>query len=503
MMSNTDNSTHYAATLPGEIVERDDRNAQIESKHPDYDQNLKVSTRNQDFVLGEVAVKAKSQLYLPAINQQQKNNPSTYANYLQRTNFYNSAGRSVAALHGSLFRVDPLLRYSETIDQYLDNIDLSGRSLLEFVRDVTYQYMITGNEFVYNEFSGSSVGLSMAEAESQNLRPYLVHARNADIFDFAYRVIKGERKLSMIKLYSRTQTNNRDSIVTNENITLLYLDAEGIYTQAVYTKADDDWMLTTPDFRPLVNGAPISFIPGSFVGEAFGQAIITDLVSVNEKHYRSSADLAHALLLIAIPNIKITGVTETEANAITSNGIGGQVLTSMNPDAQIDWMSFDGKGVELMQSNIQTLERQIASLGAKSLVSDTAMSESADALMIKSSGDHANLGRLSAQISKSIQRVLNIFAMFLGNGSNEITFNASQSFTSNKISHQELSALTAAWQSGAISYETLFENLQRGEVADQEKSFEEEQKAIEEQAPMVNAMETAPDEIIEVDRTTI
>ena len=44
----------------------------------------------------------------------------------------------------------------------------------------------------------------------------------------------------------------------------------------------------------------------------------------------------------------------------------------------------------------------------------------------------------------------------------------------------KLTALVSAWQTGGISKRTLFNNMKRGEIIDNAKTFEEEQQEIEE-----------------------
>ena len=55
---------------------------------------------------------------------------------------------------------------------------------------------------------------------------------------------------------------------------------------------------------------------------------------------------------------------------------------------------------------------------------------------------------------------------------------------------QSLTAMVAAFQGGAISYDTLYENLQRGEIASTERTAQDERKLIQ------NA-NTGMDDIIE------
>ncbi|MNL79230.1 hypothetical protein D3C87_2057850 [compost metagenome] len=46
---------------------------------------------------------------------------------------------------------------------------------------------------------------------------------------------------------------------------------------------------------------------------------------------------------------------------------------------------------------------------------------------------------------------------------------------------EQAASLVSLWQNGAIAYETLYENLQRGEIASAERDFEAELKLIDEE----------------------
>ncbi|MNT84626.1 hypothetical protein D3C72_2246610 [compost metagenome] len=57
------------------------------------------------------------------------------------------------------------------------------------------------------------------------------------------------------------------------------------------------------------------------------------------------------------------------------------------------------------------------------------------------------------------------------------------------LSAQELTALLSAWQSGAITLEDLFENLQRAEIVDPAKSFEDHREALDDEGGGLGAVE--------------
>jgi hypothetical protein len=58
---------------------------------------------------------------------------------------------------------------------------------------------------------------------------------------------------------------------------------------------------------------------------------------------------------------------------------------------------------------------------------------------------------------------------------------------------QEMTELVKAWQSGAISYATMYDNLQRGEIARHGVTAEEEMALIEAEGPALGGM-TDPDD---------
>jgi hypothetical protein len=56
-------------------------------------------------------------------------------------------------------------------------------------------------------------------------------------------------------------------------------------------------------------------------------------------------------------------------------------------------------------------------------------------------------------------------------------------FVDIRMTPQDALALVQVWQAGAISYETLYENLSRGEIAGEERDSAEEQDLIKQEAP--------------------
>jgi hypothetical protein len=60
----------------------------------------------------------------------------------------------------------------------------------------------------------------------------------------------------------------------------------------------------------------------------------------------------------------------------------------------------------------------------------------------------------------------------------DVTVKLNTDYLPVNMTAQEVAELVKAWQSGAISFDTMFENLKRGEVVAESRTVEEEQELI-------------------------
>ena len=75
-------------------------------------------------------------------------------------------------------------------------------------------------------------------------------------------------------------------------------------------------------------------------------------------------------------------------------------------------------------------------------------------------------------------------------GLKEVKIALNKDFLPSKMTPQEIQAITALWMSNGISSNTLFYNLQQGEIIPEGITFEDEQAQISEQSPpagLINA----------------
>ena len=69
----------------------------------------------------------------------------------------------------------------------------------------------------------------------------------------------------------------------------------------------------------------------------------------------------------------------------------------------------------------------------------------------------------------------------IGQSPEAVTVKPNLSFVDATLTPEQAASLVSLWQNGAIAYETLYENLERGEIASAEREHEAEMKVNDEE----------------------
>jgi hypothetical protein len=147
-------------------------------------------------------------------------------------------------------------------------------------------------------------------------------------------------------------------------------------------------------------------------------------------------------------------------------------------------LEFTGQGLKALEANLTRKETQMIVLGARMLENKTATGDSQGGAAIHMGGEQSMLASISQAASIGIERALTTFSKFAGTDV-EAKFRLNKDFFPMPMSALNLTALVAAWQNGAINYQTLFDNLQRGEVIDIDQTVALELAKMDEHKPQI------------------
>lgn len=482
----------------------------VNTQHPDYVAMTPVWRACRDVAGGQRAVHKAGELYLPRLKGEID---ADYEARKARALFFNATWRTIAGLGGMLMRKDPVVRVSPAAEKMLEDVTQSGMSLVDVAAAVVENCLTVGRDGILVDYPRrSGEGLTVADAEALNLRPKFCLYRAEKIINWATSWILDKNVLSRVVLHEVTPLPSADEFASESEDRWRVLDlapyvdpanptasAPLAYRVRVFRRGRDgkDELVEGP-FFPLMKGAPIPFIPFVFIGvdnttPAVDDPPLVDLVYTNLSHYQSTADVEHGAHKTALPQPYATGIDPTPAADSSGNGArpvfyigGGEVWLHPDVNGKFGMLEYTGQGLEAIETRLVRKEAHMAVLGARMLEDQKKGIEAAETAGLHRSGEHATLASQGKTVSAGIRQALAWFDQWAG-GSGDVAFELNSEFLPANLSAQDLAALVAAWQSGALSGEELFVKLQKGGVIRETTDYETHEAQIENAAPRLSA----------------
>lgn len=461
--------------------------ATVSQKHPLYDLLLPDVVKNRDVVAGEREIKKKTIEYLPPLasmliecdndgGQTQsltitREGQASYNKYLSLAYFYGATGRTVDGLTGLIYTKPAAVEIPDVLDYINSNADGKGSSLRKLSENASNEAFISPQSGLLTDYPSVNQSVSVADAEASNLRPKILHYKFESIINWFYEVSNNELKLSLVVLEELVTVRDKFDVANTVQYRVLEL-IEGIYHQSVYN--GDEELILGPTLI-LVDGKPSEEIPFFFINVgAEKKSVINDLADANLNHYRFFADYAAKEHQSAFPVFWETGASRSRENISIGPGAKWDNPSTEAAFGVIQSASDGGS----MRTYLLDMESRMAALGAEMLKPRISGVESAEAKSLDQVAQNSTVGSVSLNVSDALTKALKFAARWLGDETSEVFYKLNTDFGLAGLSGQDLTAMVGAWNSEAISYQTLFENLQKGEIANPTKSAEDELKQI-------------------------
>lgn len=229
------------------------------------------------------------------------------------------------------------------------------------------------------------------------------------------------------------------------------------------------------DFIPFVVGGPTRMGPNP------ENPPLLPIARAAKAIYQLNADYRHQLFMSGQETLVVIGVDKEDVP--TAVGAGVVVGIPLNGDAK--YVSPTCSGINAHKVAITDKAGEAVSAGVQ-LMDQGGSQQSGDALRLRYGAQTATLVTIANQSAAILETGLRYCARMVGMPEDkvqQIVVKPNTEFLDTVMSPQDAQALVAVWQSGAIAYDTLFENLVRGGIASGERTAEEEQELIDEETP--------------------
>lgn len=448
--------------------------------HVDYAVRQVHWAKIRDALEGEDKVKDQGEQYLPKPSGMDQ---GQYNAYKTRASFYAVGDRTLRGLTGMVFRHEPVVKVPTRMEPMLDNLTVDRYSLNVLADEIVREVLSVGRYGLLLDFA--------RESTSQAL-PYIATYYAEDIINWEQEYYEDRKVVTRVVL--KDDIDNAYGEDVKKYLELLLVD--NVYTmrrwEIKYTaegnatgqEQETPAFQMTDELQPSIGGKTLNYIPFVFVNPYDMRPDITkapflDLVNMNLSHYRNSADYEHALYLTAQPTPWVSGEF-TEENKPRS--IGSGTIWYLSVDGKAGMLEFEGSGIEAQRQAMDDKEKRMASLGARMINDSSTRQETAETARLRGRGETSLLTSTVNMVTEALNNIMKRAAEWTGSNPEDVEIDLNNDFVETRLTPEELNALVKSWQSGAISYTTLYRNLQKGEIVEPDRDMEDEQTEIDDEA---------------------
>lgn len=439
-----------------------------------------------DITLGWNGIVEAKTTYLPASPSEIKN-PTKYTsrwNLATYEDFYNP---TVEGITGLIFKKP--IKLNDDVPQQLQDDLVNANAMGDDFGVVAGQLfngaLRKGIKFALVDMPKGQSN-NRAEEIAQGIKPYITLIDVENVTSWKTELIAGQIVLTQVKIREFAEVADADNpyaVETEERYRVLEIK-ENIVT---WTLFDDEGEVLDNGTLGNINFIPLYALNLDDVGYFEANPPLYEVAKLNIRHYQMFSDSSYASHIACVPFYVASGVQgeETENMTISPN----TMLNLANPDAKIEIVSYDGKGIETNDILMKKIEKRINEIGFSVVQSEKEMT--ATESNITNGQKQSKLNRYADRLKDTLENILNAMSIMGGYSTNGGgTAEISADILNNPLTAQEVTSINNAVSSGNISRESMWDMISTGSISfSDDWTPEKEEQNIEEEGlltPEVN-----------------
>lgn len=434
---------------------------------------------------GTRAMRLAGAAYLP---QEPAESKEAYDNRLQRSTLFNAFRRTVRNLRGKVFSKP--VAFAETTPEDIVNwnndIDLSGRKIDDFARDVFEDGIQVGLSHILVDLPSGSSLQSRADEVASGRRPYFVHIKAEDLIGWRSANIDGKQTLTQIRFRERVMVEDGAFAEhVEERIKVVWRDKFAVFQKDPNQK--DEWTIVDGGFLNF-DTIPLATFYASRTGFMTAEPPLEDLAHLNAAHWQSASDQRHILHVARVPILFGAGVkmTDEKGNPIV---IGpNRMINSDEPNASLEYVEHGGQAITAGRQDLHDLEDRMRVMGLE-LFMPSGGTQTATGKMIDSTEHNSGAKSMALSMQNALATAYQFMIQLGGVQSAEITPTLNTDFGITQQGAQELRTLLDARLAGEISRETFWSELKRRNLLLDDFDPEAEANRLDNEEPALGTLD--------------
>jgi hypothetical protein len=408
-----------------------------------------------------------------------------YRNRLQRTYLYNAFRDTVEKLVSKPFSrpVTTQGNLPERLESMLQNMDMTGRDITQFSRDLFTAGVTYGLSHVLVDFPQFAPTATLADERASGVRPLFVHVPPTNLIGWRTETQEnGEQMLVQARIYEKKIEAYGE-----------YGDRECEYIR-VYTpdswqlwkrdKADTDDYLLMDEGTHTFGGIPLATFYVSRTGMATATPPLNDLAWLNLAHWQSMSDQRNVLRFARVGLLFAAGFSDEEMEEGLTIG-PNQLIRSTNEAAKVSYVEHKGEAIKSGQEDLDKLEDRMKVLGLQPLVSRTG-NQTATGRALDESRTHTAIQAWIRSLENTLRQAFEMAAKWVKlEIEDDFSIDINNDFGLSVRAAEDIESLIEMRKTGEVSRETFLREIKRRGLLSEAVDIETEMLTIEDEGPML------------------
>lgn len=431
---------------------------------------------------GTKAMREAGKTYLPKFEAE---SDLGYTARLCQSWLFNGYRKTVRDMNGRVFDkpVEVVDGSNGTMDSWLENIDMQGRDFSSFSSEV-FKDGVSGSgiSYIMVDAPRRAENTTKAEAEAQNLRPFLVHLTIEEVLGWRAETINNVMTLTQIRIAEAVnEPDPKDEFKDIEVKQVRVLDLiDGAVSIRIFRKDGDDWTVVDEYPTDLTEIMVVPFYANRS-GYFTGEPLLDDLSDINIAHWQSQSDQRNILHFARVP-ILFTSGYDDDGGKTPLVIAAGMATTTSNHEADMKWVEHSGKAIDSGRQDLKDLEFQMETFGLQLLVArDSAQSATGEAL--DAAKETTQLAMIADSLQDALEQALKWMHQLAGNPDVSVSLRVNKDYGVSMMTAQEFTVMLTAVNTGNMSRETFMQEMARRGMVRADLDITEELDRIDTEAP--------------------
>jgi hypothetical protein len=418
---------------------------------------------------GTKAMRKAATRYLP---MEAAESAEAYQARLTRSTLFNGFRKTVRDMTGKVFSKPVKIEddVPEQIKGFAENIDMAGRHLNVFARDVFFDGMQTGVGYILTEMpaplkvgTGRGGEVTKKDEAAANRRPYLCYIKAEDLIGWQTATYEGVVILIQARIREcKSEPDGAFSTKEIPQVRVLYPGRWEIWRE-VTDGADKGKWAKFDEGKTSLSYIPLAPVYINRTGFFTGEPPLEDLADLNVAHWQSQSDQRNILHVARVPILFMAGWKEDDTIEIGSS----RACRSSDANAKIEYVEHSGEAIGSGDTDLKNLEFQMQTQGLQ-LLTPQPGGKTATGEVHDDQKENSQLAMMANALGDALEWSFGFMADYSGLGRDKGgSVKVNTDFGISASAALDIPQIISAYNAGVIDHQTAIEELQRrGLVSD-------------------------------------